>query len=63
MDDYYERTAYQAKRVNEYSQEWREQLEMLWKDIDAGYFGEQAKQGEWYKEIKRIRDAYPKPEA
>lgn len=38
----------------------REQLDMLWKDIDAGLFGETAKTGSFYTSIKAIKDAHPK---
>lgn len=61
MDDYYTKNEYKAKRVNAYPQEWRDQLEMLWKDIDSGVFGEAAKAGSWYQLLKKIRDDFPKP--
>jgi hypothetical protein len=35
---------------------------MLFKDVDAGLFGENAKTGTWYTHIKTIKDANPKPE-
>ena len=38
-----------------------EQLDMLFKDIDDGVFGSNAKKGAWYKHIKAIKDANPKP--
>ena len=37
-----------------------EQLDMLYKDIDNGLFGANAKNGAWYKHIKDIKDANPK---
>jgi len=39
----------------------QEQLDDLWHDVDNGFFGEDAKNGEWYKKIKDIKDRYPKP--
>ena len=39
-----------------------EQLDMLYKDIDDGVFGVNAKKGAWYKHIKAIKDANPKPD-
>ena len=39
-----------------------EQLDMLFKDIDNGVFGANAKKGAWYKHIKDIKDANPKPD-
>jgi hypothetical protein len=32
----------------------------LWRDIDAGKFGETAKTGEWYLAMKAVKDKYPK---
>jgi len=52
---------YSHARANEY-QIITEQLDMLFKDIDAGLFGENAKTGTWYTHIKTIKDANPKPE-
>ena len=37
-----------------------DQLDMLFKDIDAGLFGEQAKTGLFYNHIKNIKDRHPK---
>ncbi len=52
---------YSHARANEY-QTIAEQLDMIFKDIDAGCFGENAKTGIWYTHIKTIKDANPKPE-
>lgn len=52
---------YSDERTNEY-QIITEQLDMLFKDIDAGLFGENAKTGIWYTHIKTIKETYPKPE-
>ena len=38
-----------------------DQLDMLYKDIDAGKFGEDAKTGTWYLHIKGIKDGNAKP--
>jgi hypothetical protein len=39
-----------------------DQLDMLFKDIDAGLLGESAKTGEFYTAIKTVKDAHPKGE-
>jgi len=36
------------------------QLDMLFKDIDAGKLGETAKTGSWYTHIKSVKDNNPK---
>ena len=38
-----------------------EQLDMLFKDIDAGKFGAKGKDSNFYKTIKKIKDDNPKP--
>jgi len=48
------------KHVRRYSQH-HQQLDMLWHDINDGFFGENAKNGQWYKAIKEIKDQHPKP--
>jgi hypothetical protein len=40
----------------------REQLGMLWHDIDQGLFGETAKQGSFYTTILNIKTKLPKPQ-
>jgi hypothetical protein len=35
---------------------------MLYKDIDAGLFGESAKTGAFYLAIKAVKDTHPKGE-
>ena len=37
-----------------------EQLDMLYKDIDAGKLGDNAKTGTWYSHIKAVKDNNPK---
>lgn len=38
-----------------------DQLDELFKDIDAGHFGEGAKSSAWYLRIKQIKEDNPKP--
>ena len=38
-----------------------DQLDMLWHSIDAGEFGDTAKQSEFYIANKSVKDANPKP--
>jgi hypothetical protein len=40
----------------------QDQLDMLFKDIDAGLFGEQAKTGQFYQAIKDVKETHPKGE-
>jgi hypothetical protein len=37
-----------------------DQLDMLWHSIDAGEFGDTAKQSEFYIANKAVKDAFPK---
>ena len=37
-----------------------DQLDKLWHDIDSGLFGELAKTGSFYVDIKAVKDANPK---
>jgi len=37
-----------------------DQLDMLWHAIDAGEFGDTAKQSEFYTANKAVKDAFPK---
>jgi hypothetical protein len=39
--------------------ELRDQLDMLWHDIDNGLFGDQAKTGSFYTTIKTIKETHP----
>lgn len=52
------------KRINVVEQapykDIREQLDLLWHDIDAGKFGDTAKTGEWYKDVKAVKDRFTK---
>jgi len=38
------------------------QLDLLYNDIRDGYFGENAKNGSWYKKITEIKERNPKPD-
>ena len=38
-----------------------EQLDQLYRDINAGKFGSDAKTGEWYVGISSVKTAFPKP--
>tara|TARA_B100002019_G_scaffold288891_1_gene303422 strand:- start:842 stop:1177 length:336 start_codon:yes stop_codon:yes gene_type:complete len=54
------------KRLNEYLGGQHHgglhvELEKLWDDIDAGKFGEAAKTGKFYTDVKTIKEKYPKP--
>ena len=52
------------KRINVVEQapykDIREQLDLLWHDIDACKFGDAAKTGEWYKDIKAVKERFTK---
>ena len=37
-----------------------EQLDMLYRDIHAGKLGDDAKTGEWYLHVKKVKDDNPK---
>tara|TARA_Y200000002_G_scaffold344782_1_gene318228 strand:- start:33 stop:359 length:327 start_codon:yes stop_codon:yes gene_type:complete len=39
----------------------QEQLDQLYRDIDAGKFGADAKTGEWFVGITSVKTAHPKP--
>ena len=51
---------YSALRQNNYPF-LGDQLDMLFHDIDNGVFGTSAKDSNWYKTIKSIKEEYPKP--
>ena len=38
-----------------------EQLDQLFRDVDSGKFGADAKTGEWYIAVKKVKDTNPKP--
>ena len=39
--------------------ELRNQIDMLWHDIDSGLFGDAAKTGTFYTTIKQVKDTHP----
>lgn len=53
--------AYRGRRDIAYPQ-LREQLDMLWHDVNAGLFGEGAKQSQWFLAIQAVKNTHPKPE-
>jgi hypothetical protein len=54
-EDLAEYAAYEGKRRRNYP-DLREQLDMLYKDIDSGKLGESAKTSSFYTTIKEIKD-------
>ena len=55
-----EQDSTQYKRDRKYAPTG-DQLDMLWHSIDAGEFGDTAKQSEFYIANKAVKDANPKP--
>ena len=55
-----ERDSTQYQRDRQYAPTG-DQLDMLWHSIDAGEFGDTAKQSEFYIANKAVKDANPKP--
>lgn len=53
-----EQFAYADARIAEYGS-IGDQLDMIYKDIDAGKLN---KNGAWYKLIKKVKEDNPKPE-
>jgi hypothetical protein len=51
-----EYAAYEGKRLRQYP-DVKEQLDMLYKDIDQGLLGEGAKSSQFYTAIKAVKDA------
>ena len=39
----------------------KEQLDQLYRDINAGKFGSDAKTGEWFVGISSVKTSFPKP--
>ena len=52
---------YKVKRQAEYG-ELADQLDMLYKDIEAGLFGEQAKTGLFFQHIMNVKTSIEKPD-
>jgi len=72
---YTENVPFDISRIDPRKIEWRhdvartklypslaDQLDMLYKDIDAGLLGESAKTGAFYTAIKTVKDTHPKGE-
>jgi len=72
---YTENVPFDISRIDPRKIEWRhdvartklypslaDQLDMLYKDIDAGLLGESAKTGEFYTAIKTVKETHPKGE-
>jgi len=57
VDNWVDPNAYQKARADEYKQ-LKEQLDLLYHDMTAD---KGDKTGEWYKHIKAVKDANPKP--
>tara|TARA_B100001059_G_C17697301_1_gene508178 strand:+ start:558 stop:851 length:294 start_codon:yes stop_codon:yes gene_type:complete len=57
VNNWVDPNAYQEKRASEYKQ-LKEQLDLLYHDMTAD---KGDKTGEWYKHIKTVKDANPKP--
>lgn len=55
QDNLAEYAAYAGKRQREYP-DWRDQLDLIYHDIDSGKLGEAAKTSEFYVKIKEIKD-------
>ena len=54
-------TKYQRDRAKAYP-ELKEQLDLLWHAIDGGKFNVKSKDTDFYKKLKAVKDANPKPE-
>ena len=54
-------TQYQRDRAEAYP-ELKEQLDLLWHAIDGGKFNVKSKETDFYKKLKAVKDANPKPE-
>lgn len=52
---------YQRDRETSYP-EIKEQLDLLWHAIDDGKFNVKSKDTDFYKKLKAVKDANPKPE-
>lgn len=61
MEKIDEITSWSNKRTSTYNH-FGHQLNMIYDDIEAGKFGEDAKTGSWYLWVKSVKEANPKPE-
>jgi hypothetical protein len=57
----YDAKQYQRDRAQAYP-ELKEQLDLLWHAIDGGKFNVKSKDTDFYKKLKAVKDANPKPE-
>ena len=57
----YDSKQYQRDRADAYP-ELKEQLDLLWHAIDDGKFNVKSKDTDFYKKLKAVKDANPKPE-
>ena len=61
IDAEWNKNKYQRDRKEDFRQLGiREELDLLWHDIDDGKFGADAKTGGFYTTIKALKDKYPK---
>lgn len=56
LENLAEYDAYAGKRARKYP-DWRDQLDMIYKDIDSGKLGEAAKASDFYTTIKAVKDS------
>lgn len=61
LDKLEEINSYKNQRKIQYGQ-LVDQLDTLWHDIDAGKFGDNAKDSDFYKNIKTVKDSIAKPD-
>ena len=61
LEDQLKATEYQRDRAKSYP-ELKEQLDLLWHAIDGGKFNVKSKETDFYKKLKAVKDANPKPE-
>ena len=57
----WESKQYQRDRAESYP-DLKEQLDLLWHAIDDGKFNVKSKDTDFYKKLKAVKDANPKPE-
>ena len=57
----YEANQYQRDRADAYP-DLAEQFDLLWHAIDGGKFNVKSKETDFYKKLKAVKDANPKPE-
>ena len=57
----YDSKQYQRDRAEAYP-DLKEQLDLLWHAIDDGKFNVKSKETDFYKKLKAVKDANPKPE-